>query len=61
MPALQKYSVRLTMDKIIKRCHECNHKSNSHNKRKGRRIKGDGYCNQYGCICNTSKEEILRE
>jgi hypothetical protein len=58
MSALQEHSVRCIMDKIIKRCPECNHYSNAHHKNRKGRIE-DGYCNQYRCICNTSKEEIL--
>ena len=61
MSALQKHSVRLTMDKIIKRCPECKHYSNSHiSIRKGRGRMDSGYCNQLYCICNTTKEEILK-
>jgi hypothetical protein len=59
MPALQKHSVRLIMDKIIKRCPECKHYSNAHYKNRKGRIQ-DGYCNQLYCICNTPKEKILK-
>jgi hypothetical protein len=59
MSALQEYSVRLIMDKIIKRCPECKHYSNAHHKNIKGRIK-DGYCNWYDCICNTPKEKILK-
>ena len=60
MPALHEHSVRLTMDKIIKRCPECNHYSNAHHKNRKGRIE-DGYCNFYNCICNIPKEEILKK